>query len=68
VHVPFQGVDPDDVPYTSLLVDLDEGIRIPALLDTSCSDVSIGDVVELSPIAGQPLAVFRCSPKATVGA
>jgi uncharacterized OB-fold protein len=60
-HVPFQGVDPADVPYTALLVDLDEGVRIPALLAASSAEVATGDRVELSPIVGKSLAVFRAA-------
>jgi uncharacterized OB-fold protein len=58
VHVPFQGVRPGDVPYTALLVDLAEGVRIPALLDGSSDDVSIGDRVEFCSIPGQPVTMF----------
>jgi uncharacterized OB-fold protein len=61
VHVPFQGVHPGEVPYTALLVDLAEGVRIPALLDASSDEVSIGDRVEFCSLTARPVAVFRNS-------
>lgn len=45
VSVPFQGLDETDLPLWIVLVDLDEGVRIPGQFETHGREPRIGTVV-----------------------
>jgi uncharacterized OB-fold protein len=45
VHTAFQDIGPDELPFTVALIDLDEGVRIPARLQEN--DLQIGDRVQI---------------------
>jgi uncharacterized OB-fold protein len=46
-YLRFQGVADDELPMTVILVDLDEGVRVPGRLDSVSKDAQIGDRVRL---------------------
>ena len=52
VHMPFERMTEDDVPFTVLLVDLDEGVRLPGRLRRD-KTAKIGDRVQLE-FTGSP--------------
>jgi hypothetical protein len=47
LHTAFQGVAPEDLPVAVLLVELDEGVRLPGRLAKRCRPAKIGDRVKL---------------------
>ena len=63
VYLSFHGADwNDQLPYTPVLVDLDEGVRITSrLVGEGRQDVAIGDRVEISFVVvdGQSLPFVR---------
>jgi uncharacterized OB-fold protein len=48
VHLPFPGIHEADLPVVELLVDLDEGARIPGRAHPDSRDVQIGDRVRIA--------------------
>jgi uncharacterized protein len=52
VHAAFQDIDPSELPITVVLVDLDEGVRLPGRLRDA--DAQIGDRVQLR-FADEPM-------------
>lgn len=65
VHVPFDGRPESEVPYAVVLVDLDDGVRIPGRMDDADLTAVIGDQVQLH-FAADPahhLPVFRLSAR-----
>lgn len=55
VHIPF---DPSlEVPYSVVIVDLDEGVRLPARLAPSAAGAAVGDRVTIS-FAAHPRAAL----------
>jgi uncharacterized OB-fold protein len=61
VHLAFQGISEDEIPYTVVLVDLDAGVRIPGRLQDEDGQVAISDRVrlEFSDEPARHLPVFR---------
>lgn len=52
VFVPFQGIDPGDVPYGVALVDLDDGVRLPGRVGIDAERPVAGDRVRAVPTTG----------------
>jgi uncharacterized OB-fold protein len=47
LHTAFQGVSPDELPVAVVLVELDEGVRLPGRLAKKSMPARIGDRVRL---------------------
>lgn len=64
VHVPFQGVRPEDVPYGVALVDLAEGVRVPGFTPTGEEMPRAGDAVtaRVETCDGKDRLVFYRTP------